>query len=171
MNGDIFSCNLLSAGAALLGVFISNRSQERRLEIQFEFEQEAKELRLRKEKLEEMFILFQKWETDISTTYLSFNGVYRGETSFSDAQALSSDCAMQEKGDYQRFQAILNLYFPELADSFLGVMEKRKRVMDFCSHHASPSNETLDSFYKTQEEFESQTADFRSEMAKYAKRL
>ena len=156
---------VISAASALLGVHLSNRAQEKRLKIQFENEALAKSIELKKSKLEEMFILFQKWEMDISCLYLRLIPAFKGEYSAIEARKTSSENALQEKGDYQRFQAILNLYFPEHNDAFQQVMTRRAQVLKFCNGAVDARPENLPQFYKAQEAFESEAASFRGILA------
>ncbi|EJL3952033.1 hypothetical protein NMH99_004709, partial [Vibrio parahaemolyticus] len=53
---------IVTAVAALLGVYITNLAQERRAKAEFRNKVMLQERVLKREKLEEMHTLFQKWE-------------------------------------------------------------------------------------------------------------
>lgn len=162
---------VISAISALLGVYVSNKSQEKRLKIQFENDAKIRSIELKKSKLEEMFILFQKWEMDISCLYLRFIPVYKGEYSVQDARENSTENSLQEKGDHQRFQAILNLYFPEHKTNFNHVMVKRAHVLGFCKEGVEISNGNLELFYQAQIDFETESEIFRAKLAQTVNEL
>ncbi|WP_100658791.1 hypothetical protein [Alteromonas flava] len=159
---------IISAVAAISGVYFTNRGHEKRLRIQFENDTKIRETERKVKKLEEMFILFQRWEMDVSCLALTFIPVYEGECSASEAKADSALNRLQEKGDYQKFQAILNLHFPELKDEFWKVMHKRGEVMKFCRFNVEVNSERLKLFISAQKDFENQTAEFRSHMSELA---
>jgi CRISPR/Cas system-associated protein endoribonuclease Cas2 len=162
---------VISALSALLGVHISNKAQEKRLKIQFENEAKVRSLELKKKKLEEMFILFQKWEMDITCLYLRFIPVFKGEANAAAVQNAASENSLQEKGDHQKFQAILNLYFPELKEAFGVVMNKRGVVLKYCNGGIAATPDNLDAFCSEQNAFELITANFRSKLADVAVEL
>jgi hypothetical protein len=159
---------LISAFSALLGVYISNKAQEKRLEIQYKNEAKVRSIELKKKKLEEMFILFQKWEMDVTCLYLRFIPVFKGEAQAAAAQNAASENSLQEKGDHQKFQAILSLYFPELKEAFSVVTEKRGIVLKYCTGEIAATLDNLDAFYAEQEEFELITSNFRSNLSDVA---
>ena len=156
---------IISASAALIGVFISNKAQEKRLELQFANERKIKRQELKTKKLEELFILFQKWEMDITTLSLRFIPVYKGELVAGEAHKQNSLNSLQERGDYQKFQAILNLHFKELKAPFENVIEKRGELLSFLEGKIKHCPENLPAFIKAQKEFEAHTAQFRDSLS------
>lgn len=162
---------IISATAALLGVYLSNRAQEKRMEIQFLNEQIEKNLQFKRTKLEEMFNLFQRWEIDITKCYLVYNNVYSGTYDYAAASKFSNENMVQEKGDYQKFQTLLQLYFGELASDFSTVMEARGKVFVYCKSNSEYRPENLKAFHEEQVKFEAIAADFREKIVEYSKTL
>ncbi len=162
---------IISSASALLAVFISNRAQERRLDLHFKKDSELRLQELKRQKLEEAFVLFQKWEMDITNLCIAFSFVYQGKSNVSQVREVSAKNSMQEQGDFQRFQAIINLYFPKLVTEFSGVMRKRGDLIRYCSDEASESGTLLDEFVKKQEEFELEAAKFRQAFVQASKNL
>ena len=116
-------------------------------------------------KLEELFILFQKWEMDITTLSLRFIPVYKSELVAGEAHKQNSLNSLQERGDYQKFQAILNLHFKELKAPFENVIEKRLELLSFLEGKIKHCPENLPAFIKAQKEFEAHTAQFRDSLS------
>lgn len=162
---------IISATAALLGVYLSNRAQEKRIKIQFSNDRAEKNLQFKREKLEEMFNLFQKWEIDITKCYLGYNDVYKGICDYATASKYSNEHMVQEKGDYQKFQTLLQLYFGELVVDFNTVMNARGKVFVYCKSNSDYRLENLKSFHKEQEEFETIAANFRGKIVEFSKTL
>ncbi|HHE0555876.1 TPA: hypothetical protein ACN361_002551 [Vibrio parahaemolyticus] len=162
---------IVTAGAALLGVYITNLAQEKRSKIEFENTTKLKERELKRSKLEEMHTLFQKWELDVSGLYIVFIPVFRGEYSAEDAMGMTTENRLQEKGDQQRFQTLMQLYFPELEQEFKFVFEERGKVLKFCDINGDFKRTRIKQFYKAQENFEAQTQVFKELMAQKIKEL
>ncbi len=162
---------IISASAALIGVYLSNRAQQKRMELQLSNERAEKNIQFRREKLEEMFNLFQKWEVDITKCYLVYNDVYKGTHDYATASKFSNEYMVQEKGDYQKFQTLLQLYFSELAGDFYSVIESRGRIFTYCRSNSDYSVENIESFYYEQEKFETIAAYFRGKIVDFSKTL
>jgi hypothetical protein len=115
-----------------------------------------------------MFVLFQKWEMDVTCLYLRFIPVFKGEAQAAAAQNAASENSLQEKGDHQKFQAILSLYFPELKEAFGVVTEKRRIVLKYCTGEIAATLDNLNAFCAEQEEFELITSNFRGNLSDVA---
>jgi hypothetical protein len=108
---------------------------------------------------------------DVTCLYLRFIPVFKGEAQAAAVQNSASENSLQEKGDHQKFQAILNLYFPELKGAFGVVMEKRGIVLKYCNGEIAATPDNLDAFCAEQKEFELITANFRSNLTDVAVEL
>lgn len=161
----------ISASAALIAVYISNKAHENRMELQAEIEKDIRSQEFKRAKLEEMYNLFQKWEVDISVIYLNFLHVYHGKASFNEVEDVCNKNKLQESGDYQKFQTILNLYFQDCKNEFEKVMEKRKNVLSYCSRNSDFNQSEISAFCLAQEEFETSSAKFKSFLADKAKSI
>jgi hypothetical protein len=157
--------------SALLGVYISNRAHESRMKLEFENSALSKKNDLKRTKLEEMHTLFQKWEMDVSGLYLIFIPVYKGDYSAEKAMEISTKGRLQEKGDYQRFQTIIQLYFPTLEKEFELVYKERAKIMSFCALSDEFSLSRLKEFYSAQESFEKQALSFKKIMSQQLESL
>ncbi|MDG2668501.1 hypothetical protein P7M43_18225 [Vibrio parahaemolyticus] len=156
---------IVTAVAALLGVYITNLAQERRAKMEFRNKVMLQERELKREKLEEMHTLFQKWELDVSGLYLIYIPVYQGKYSAEEAMELSQKNRLQEKGDQQRFQTLMQLYFPDLEIEYNFVFEERGKALAYCKPDGEFKRADLKKFYTAQESFEAQTKLFRQLMA------
>lgn len=156
---------IVAAGAALLGVFITNLAQERRTQTEFRNLVTLKDRDLRLEKLEEMHTLFQKWEGDIFALYFMYIPVYLGEYSAEQARDFSHKNRLQQKGEQQRFQTLMQLYFPELETEFNFVFEEHTKAFEYCHPSAQFKPSELDKFYQAQENVEAQAKLFKELMA------
>ncbi len=122
-------------------------------------------------KIEELHTLFQKWELDFIGLYLVTIPVYKGEYGLEKAKEISEQDRLQEKGEHQRFQTLMNLYFPTLAEEFVKVDEARTTVYGYCSIHADFDKKNLSDFYKAQKRFEEQANKFKEVIAEQARKL
>lgn len=145
----------ISASAALLGVHLSNKASERRIALQFEHEAKARATTLRSEKLEQVLILFYKWEMDISGVYITFIQVYNSELSFSEAMEVIDKNRTQTTGDYQELKTLINLYFNDLLEEFAILQQARSEVMRYVNPKRI-NNDLKGEFIAAQKKFEKQ---------------
>jgi hypothetical protein len=76
---------ILGALIALVSVYLTNRSNTRRLKLQFELERETKGQEFIREKLEELYLLHEAWLNALATSYLPIISVMKGEITYNQA--------------------------------------------------------------------------------------
>ncbi|MEI8594002.1 hypothetical protein [Photobacterium sp. Hal280] len=124
---------VIAASSALLGVFFSNKSQNQRIYIQNQLEQKRKSNDIKRERVEEMYSLFLKWEKSVSVYYMYFIPAYNKHYTFEEAYSAAMESLKENKIDYDRFELILQLYLPEVMEEHINVKNCQESVMDFCA--------------------------------------
>ncbi|MGF1733611.1 hypothetical protein [Photobacterium kasasachensis] len=161
----------VGATGALLGVIVTSIVNHHRLKLEYKNNLKLKNIEFKRVKLEELHLLFQKWEIDLQGLCLVFIPVYKGANTAENAMKLSTDNRLQEKGDYQKMQTILQLYFPELMGDFAQMIELRDGVLEYCRDNRSFKRPKLDELIKAKEAFDEKAKKFKVLMAQQASEL
>jgi len=116
----------------------------------------------RLERMEELFVVFQRWEMYLSQIYLLHLRRHRGLLAPSQVEELVLKLDGLEKGDVHRLSMLLRLHFPELATENAAVQSARAAIVPFFDT-SQPSN--VEAFIQAQEHFEKVADDFKSAIA------
>ena len=76
---------VLGAAIALVTIYLTDRSNTRRLKLQFDLERESKEKEFIRDKLEELYLLQEAWLNALATSYLPVLNVMKGEITYNQA--------------------------------------------------------------------------------------
>lgn len=126
---------LVGASLGLVGVFIANRSSLSRLKLQLEKEQQRNHSQLKREKLEELYILLSHWISMFFSNYFKLTLVMKNEIDYNQyLDEIISDGA-DKKVDFQRIEMILNIYGRELLPAYHKVLGWREKVNDIAAAH------------------------------------
>jgi hypothetical protein len=128
----------------------------------------AEENRL--EKLEELFLLFDKWQVHFSNIYLHHLRCYKGKIRYEDVMELAKAPTLLSPGDAQKYKMLLEVHFPPLRDAYVPVEKARKAIAPFLS---DPKESRLDvqDFINAQVEFEKASEVFKSCISALAQNL
>lgn len=119
----------------LLGVRISNKSNLERLALQLAHEKEVKQEGLLRDRLEELYLSMHKYLNALFSHFLVYSQVMKGELTYN--QALDVTIKSGDKGDFEpaRITMIIDMYFPELQESFQELEEIREKLNDILHGH------------------------------------
>lgn len=119
---------ILTSTITLAGVWLTNRNNNIRLRIQLDHELRLRESEIYRDRLEELYVISNKWLGLLISHYLPFRGVMKGELTFN--QALDITIESGSKIDYEphRVTMLINLYFPEIKSEFDQMMEIREKL-------------------------------------------
>lgn len=165
----VFSAAIASI-ATLGGVYIANRYNRDLSERNRNVEQKQRKSELKLQKLEELYLLFEKWQTDLSNIYIIHLRVYVDQLSHEQALDLIHESYGSSNGRYQSIQMLVNVYFSELSWDYQQVMDVRSTLSKFLSDPAE-SNLTASSFKKEQDRFDLICKDFKGKLSAVQKSL
>lgn len=126
---------ILGALIALISVYLTNRSNTKRLKLQFELERETKETEFMRDKLEELYLLHEAWMNALSTSYLPFLSVMQGDITYDQALDLFIENNKNRRDDFKRLQMLVDLYFPEIKSAFSQLSVARDRANKIKAEH------------------------------------
>lgn len=125
-----FFTALLTSTLTLIGVRYTNKSNNERLSIQLEHERKLKREELVRDRLEELYVESKRYMNAVVTYFLPYRQVMEGELTFNQALDLSIDNGYTHNPE--RVHLIMDMYFPELRDSFSDVeevLEKTNKIL------------------------------------------
>jgi hypothetical protein len=168
----------ITAIATLSGVFITNRANNERLSLQFRHEQNEKHKELIRDKLEELYILFKQWNTNISIVYLNQTHVMAGNLDYKNALEMDKDRGEKGAVDFSRLEMLIDLYFPRLKPDYVKVIEARGMANKIMLSHQNQclsgdmdGKKFLNPFLKAQDEFDKETDKFIKLVAEQAEHI
>lgn len=132
---------VITATAALVGIFLTNRENNRRLALQLNNEKNNKYTEVMREKLEELYIQFKKWSD--ATKYHHENYVYLLEGKIDTENFLGLWRTKQEI-DFVRVEMLINLYFPNILPAFKDMMRSVNEAYEILEVlHNTPKDEEI----------------------------
>ena len=158
---------VIAAGATLIAVVVTSSFNIRvaRLNIEAQSRQKLRELKI--QKLEELFLLFDKWQLDFSNIYLIHLRCYVGKLSYKEVMELLNRNPLLAPGEAQKYRMVMELHFPLLAKEYELVEAARKRIAPFLSDPAI-SRLSSQEFKDYQVAFENECVIFKSKVSAFA---
>ena len=135
--------------------------------------QKLKKQEFQREKLEEIYLLFDKWDANFGSTYLVYLHCYRSELTY---QNVLQHIEKLEKsnfllpGEFQKLQMLINIHFPQLANDYISVDKARSKVAYFLVN-PKEYNRSSEDFIKVQEEFEVASKEFKLKIITQAQKI
>jgi|SRR4030043_749023 len=143
---------------SIVVLIFTNRGHNKRQKLQHKHELEVTMARLLREKIEDIYLSFSKWETKFGSIYLGLIGYVKGELSENDAYGMFK--SQGESGYIAKVEMLISLYFPCLISKYENVMIERGKVVKYF-----PPNQSLIGDYKgycgAQQSFENRAIEFK----------
>lgn len=170
MNSDMIPilAVLITATSTLVAVFITNYFNMKSLEKNLKFQLQLKNNEVRLNKLENVYELFEKWNTYFAINYLNYLHFHNKKITQSDLFELIRDPKVYNSGDFQKLITLLNIYFPELNDEYERVNKVRSEVVKYMNVDKEIN---VKDFVKVQESFENVAMNFKKEISELAKNM
>ncbi|HHX8634293.1 hypothetical protein ND925_17125 [Vibrio diabolicus] len=161
---------LVTAVSTLSAVFITSYFNHKLSKSSLEREVEHKKVERKIEKLEEFYLLFEKWEVNFSNVYLLHYRCYKGKLDYSQVLESTSKPSLLLPGEAQKLLMLLNVHLQELIDEYKLVDKARSELVPFL---CDPSERDLsaDKFCEKQQSFESVCQEFKKKVCTLASKL
>ncbi|HCH32825.1 MAG TPA: hypothetical protein DE045_07785 [Oceanospirillaceae bacterium] len=166
---------LLGALLGLIGVFLANRSNLSRLQLQLENERQRHHFQVKREKLEELYVLLSHWVNMFFSHYFKLTLVMKGEIDYNQyLDEIIADGA-DKKTDFKRIEMILHIYARELLPTYNEVLEWRGKVNDVSAAHKADykqgkcnGEEYIKPYIAVHTQLENKVEKLKSELAELA---
>ncbi|MBL0687394.1 MAG: hypothetical protein JJV94_06180 [Sulfurospirillum sp.] len=162
----------------ILGIFITNRANTKRVEIQHKHEKETNKENLMRDRLEELYILSDKYFNTLVSHQLPLRMVMKGEISFNDALDLQIERGKEKKFDYNRVNMIIEMYFNELQEPYSEVLKIRDELNNISEGYKNQyktgdydGRKWLDLFQPKLELLTQKTGNFKNKLTKFIKNV
>ncbi len=157
---------IVTAIAALLGVLISGYFSHRNTRSTLREQRQLRADERRLERMEELFVVFARWEMNFTQIYLIHLRLHKGLLTISQVHDLVVKLDVLDKGDVHRLSMLLRVHFPELAMHYSEVQDARKRIVPFLGDLVAAN---VDAFVKEQERFENACEAFKQAISELPK--
>lgn len=119
-----------------LGVSLTNRANLKQVRQQLGHQEKLVNSRVKKERLEELYILICQWNSVFFGNYLRLSLVMKGQTDYNDYLDYINSSGL--KGvDFNRINMIIDIYGGELSEAYLEVLKVRDEINNIESLHKS----------------------------------
>lgn len=154
----------ITAISTLFAVLITSRFNLKLAKINLNAQTQEKNRDRKIQKVEDMYLLFEKWETNFSTIYIMHLRCYFGKLEYQSVIDLTKDSTMLAPGDFQKFNMLMNVHFPEIISEYKKVEDARETMAPFLS---DPKKSKLnpEDFIKKQENFKSVCTTFKTQIS------
>ncbi|WP_417499658.1 hypothetical protein [Methylophaga sp.] len=154
---------LIAAVVTLLSVYLTNINNRKNEEAKYARSQEFEREIFKRQKLEELYLLFSKWDTDLVAIGYFYIRAMNGAMSEEDALVSGSKNQISEKDYLQRITMMIDLYFSELKNDFDTVLDSREKVASFCGKPI-PQGARVENLIDAMEDFRETSRDFKQSM-------
>jgi hypothetical protein len=104
-------------GSGVVSAMVNHRFTARRAEIEF-----------RRKKMEELFLAFHGYCSQIATLNVVWPKVMNGELSYNEALDLNSNHSERGRDHFENVEMLVSLYFPDLSGPWREVLAVRDRI-------------------------------------------
>lgn len=157
---------IITAFSTLSAVLITNyfhlRHSKQSLDVTHERDRTQRKL----EKIEEFYLLFERWEINLSNIYLYHLRAYRKRLTYSQVLEATSKKDNFLPADAQKLQMLLNIYIPELISEYEKVDSARSKIVPYIMDDPEHNGLSAEGFVKLQEDFEITCKIFKEKISK-----
>lgn len=168
--------SLLTAFVTLSSVLLANRSNLLKSKFDQELSNKFKTAFYKNEKLEQLFILFDKWSKFVLTNWINYASVMDGSLTLKQLNELVIKHSENSEIEHSRIEMIIRLYFPELKQSYNKLNEQKtfanKYMLSFRNEYLKGNTDGkkyLPDFLHAQSLFDSFCEEFKKDMEKLIK--
>jgi hypothetical protein len=119
----------------IVGVCLTNSSNNKRLRIQLQHEKDKRRDEIKRERAEELYVESKKYFANLGCYYLLYKRVMKGDLTLNEATELTIKNFSETKGEHHRVGMIVNMYFPELKNSFEEILNVRNDLSTIISSY------------------------------------
>jgi len=126
---------VLGASISIFGVWLNNRSSIKQLLIQHNNDKRVRASELKREKLEELYVLVDKWLNAMGGQYLMLSIVMEGKIDYNEYLDQVIEKGEKQSLDFSRFQMIVDMYCNEIQSCYQKLMTARDDINTIISAH------------------------------------
>jgi len=166
----------IGAFISIFGVWLTNRSSIKHLLIQLNNQKSIKATEVKREKLEELYVLVDKWLNAMAGKYLMLSLVMEGQIDYSQYLDQVVEDGEIQNLNFSRLEMIVDIYCHDLELDYQKLMSARDDLGDITSAHKSAyksgdidGKKYLVPYNLAMKNLEILGSSFKKEVAKHAK--
>lgn len=167
---------VIGALLSIFGAWLTSRSSIAQLHIQLEHEERLQNKTVKRERLEELYVLLGHWSSAIFGNYLSLTLVMKGEMNYNDYLDRVVSNGEKNLYDFKRLEMIIDVYGHELKPEYEKVLAARTKRNEIETAHKLSykageleARRFLSPFSEAQIELENLTENLRKKAAELAR--
>jgi hypothetical protein len=161
---------VVTAFATLAAVFITNLHNARLAKLNIDSNERRDLVNLRISRIEDFYLLFEKWQAHVGGVYLHHYRCYLGKLTFPQVQELAKDRDMLAPGEFQRLTMLMRIHFPVLAADYDLVDKAKRRVAPYLVDPKS-TKLTAENLSSELDSFEDACDTFKAKISAHAQLL
>ncbi|EIK4762118.1 hypothetical protein ACCH75_003375 [Vibrio parahaemolyticus] len=126
---------LFGAGLGLSGVVFANRSSLLRLKLQLATEKDREHAQIKRERLEELYVLLSQWANMFFSHFFKLTLVMKGDIDYNQYLDEVIEDGKSSNVDFQRIEMILNIYGRELLPIYEDILKCRSKINEISAAH------------------------------------
>lgn len=160
----------IAAGATLIAVLLTSlfNYKTAKLNNQTQIKQKIKELKL--ERIEELYLLFDKWQINFSSIYIFHYRCYIGKLTYSQVLEGTTKLDLLAPGEHQKYQMIMTVHFHPLLKDYERIEKARRLIAPFLSDPLGSGLSAQD-FERYQINFEQESELFKTKISALAHKI
>ena len=126
---------VLTASVTLVAVHLAYRGNLRQMALQLSHAETEKNAEVRREKLEELYIVAAKYSKMLASHFFPYLDVMMGKYDYNAALDMTIESGKDQQYDFDRLEMIVDLYFPELQAPLKELFEMRDSANEIMLDH------------------------------------
>ena len=126
---------ILTSALTLISVWLTNRSNNQRLKIQLEHERKKRNEELLRDRLEELYVLSNKFLDRLVSRYVPYRAVMMGQISYDQALDMALEHGSKRDFEPHRVTMLIDLYFPSIKPDFQEILTIRDKLNNIVECH------------------------------------
>jgi hypothetical protein len=126
---------VIGAIISIFCVCLTNRSNTNQLRMQLEHERQSRTEDLKRERLEELYILVGHWLNMFAGHYISLSMVMQGKLDYNQHLDQVIEGSKKQSHDFNRLRMLLDIYARELKPAYEKVLEARDELNEIATKH------------------------------------
>lgn len=126
---------IIGAVLSTFGVWLTNRAGLKQLQIQLGHQKAEDKISIKRERLEELYILTDKWLGVFTNQYLRLSLVMKGQIDYNQYLDMVIEEGKSSQAEFVRLKMILDIYGQELKNDFKLIFDCREEINNLISKH------------------------------------
>ena len=167
----IIISGVVTATATLFAVIITSYFNLKLAKQNIESQSHQNDKERKIDKIENIYLLFEKWEAHMDRVYLYYLQCCSGNSRYENMISGELNLKIIEPTDFIKLETLINIYTPEAIPKYSKVVEARERITDCMMINPQKSSPDLEKLHEEQRKFKEECKDFKTMMSKIINNL